>query len=89
MRWIPLILAIAALIGSLASYYHVVHIEIGPSGETKIWEESTRKHPIVATSCRLEEFEEMERRLFGKENPTILDAVKVVIEKKGERSESS
>ena len=83
MRWIPLILAIAALIGSLASYYHVVHIEIGPSGETKIWEESTRKHPIVATSCRLEEFEEMERRLFGKENPTILDAVKVVIEKEG------
>ena len=84
--WIPLILAVVALTGTLAfTYYHVVHIEIKSSGKTKIWKENTREHPIVATSCQLKEFEEMERKLFGKENPTMLDAAKIVIEKEGEK----
>ncbi len=84
--WILFILTVIALTGTLAfTYYHVVHIEIKSSGKTKIWKENTRELPTVATSCQLKEFEEMERKLFEKENPTMLDAAKIVIEKEGEK----
>ena len=80
-RLVLLILAVVALTGTLAfTYYHVVHIEIKSSGKTKIWKEKYK-----GTSCQLKELEEMERKLFGNENPTMLDAAKIVIEKEGEK----
>lgn len=47
----------------------IIHIEIEPSGEKRVWEENTIEQPTMATSCQSKEFEEMERKLFGKENP--------------------
>ena len=80
-RLVLLILAVVALTGTLAfTYYHVVHVEIKSSGKTKIWKEKYK-----GTSCQLKELEEMERKLFGNENPTMLDAAKIVIEKEGEK----
>jgi len=70
MRRFWILVAAAILAGAALAYQVKVEVR-----------EVEQPAPTVATSCQLEEFEEMERELFGKENPTVLDAAKVVIER--------
>jgi len=56
-----------------------------PHRDQIIWKNEDLERKYKGTSCQLKEFEEMERKLFEKENPTMLDAAKIVIEKEGEK----
>jgi hypothetical protein len=59
---------------------HVVHIEINPSGKTKVWEENTSEYPIPTIVTPHCESKQMAKKLFGKENPTLLDTVMKILE---------
>lgn len=78
-----IILAIILTIAGVVAYtplIHVVHIRINQISSEKIevWEEKTSTIPVVVTPPY--EYKQMAKKLFGKENPTLLDAVKRVIE---------
>ena len=81
---VPMILVAVAVVAAYTQIVHVVHIEIGSSGKIKsIWEEN-KESPIVEIPQPYS-YEQLGKKLFGKENPTILDAVKRVLEEKAGR----
>ena len=81
---VPMILVAVVGVAAYTQLVHVVHIEIGPSGKIKsVWEED-KESPIVKIPLA-HSYEQLGKKLFGKENPTILDAVKRVLEEEAGR----
>ena len=73
-----LLIAIAGAVAYI-QLVHVVHIEISPSGKVKsVWEEE-KESPIVEVPQPYS-YEQLGKKLFGKGNPTILDAVRRILE---------
>ena len=84
LKLVPILLVAVVGVAAYTQLVHVVHIEIGPSGKIKsVWEED-KESPIVEIP-QLYSYEQLGKKLFGKENPTILDAVKRVLEEKAGR----
>lgn len=81
---VPILLVAVVGVAAYTQLVHVVHIEIGPSGKLKsVWEED-KESPIVEIPQPYS-YEQLGKKLFGKGNPTILDAVKRVLEEKAGR----
>lgn len=77
---LTILLFLVAAVGVVAAYttlVRLVHIEVGPSGEVSVWEEDVEP-PIK--KAYPSSHEQLRRKLFGEENPTILDAVRRVVE---------
>lgn len=78
---VPILFVAVAGVAAYTQIVHVVHIEIGPSGKIKsVWEED--KESTIVEIPLAYSYEQLGKKLFGKENPTILDAVKKVLEEK-------
>ena len=77
---VPILLVAVVGIVAYTQLVHVVHIEISPSGKVKIWEED-KESPIVEIPQPYS-YEQLGKKLFGKEKPTILDAVERVLEER-------
>ena len=78
---VPILLVAVAGAAAYTQIVHVVHIEIGSSGKIKSIQEEDKESTIVEIPLAYS-YEQLGKKLFGKENPTILDAVKRVLEEK-------
>ncbi len=78
---VPILLVTVVGVAAYTQMVRVVHIEVGPSGKVKsVWEED-KGSPIVEIP-EAYNYEQLGKKLFGKENPTILDAAKRVLGEK-------
>jgi len=78
---VPILLVAVVGVVAYTQLVHVVHIEVSSSGKIKsIWEED-KESPIVEIPQPYS-YEQLGKKLFGKENPTVLDAVERVLEEK-------
>ena len=81
---VPILLVAVVGVVAYTQLVHVVHIEVSSSGKIKsIWEED-KESPIVEIPQPYS-YEQLGKKLFGKENPTVLDAAKRVLEEKAGR----
>ena len=78
---VPMLLITIVCVAAYTQLVHVVHIEIGPSGKIKsVWEED--KESTIVEMPLLYSYEQLGKKLFEKENFTVLDAAKRVLEEK-------